>query len=200
MLLDQLRHEISCKIVYYGTGLSGKTTNLKYIFSQVDPKCRGEMVTTANRSDRTLFFDLLPLDLGDINGWKLRYYLYTVPGQVQYNASRKLILGGADAVVFVADSAPDRMDDNQESIKNLFDNMAEHNLSIEKVPVVLQFNKRDLADAMPIEKMSAELNQHNFDTYESTASEGRGVIQTLQGVSKALTGSIKAFWDEVRKE
>jgi len=176
--------EINFKIVYYGLGLSGKTTNLKQIYDQVPAESKGEMVSLATEDERTLFFDFLPLDLGKVNGFKTRFHLYTVPGQVFYNSSRKLILRGVDGVVFVADSAPDRLRANAESLRNLRENLQEYNLRIADVPTVIQVNKRDLPDALPMDMVNAVLNpEGRFQVFEAVASEFKGVFEPLRAVA-----------------
>jgi len=176
--------EINFKIVYYGPGLSGKTTNLKQIYEQVPAESKGEMVSLATEDERTLFFDFLPLDLGKVNGFKTRFHLYTVPGQVFYNSSRKLILRGVDGVVFVADSAPDRLRANAESLRNLRENLQEYNLRLADVPTVIQVNKRDLPDALPMEMINAVLNPDGrFQVFEAVASEFKGVFEPLRAVA-----------------
>jgi len=182
--------EINAKIVYYGPGLSGKTTNLEKIYDSVPETNRGRMVSMKTQTDRTLFFDLLPLDLGDLQGMKTRLLLYTVPGQVYYNATRKLVLKGVDAVVFVADSAPDKMAENRESLANLEMNLKAYGIDIKNLPWVLQLNKRDLPNAVPVEDMTRELNRHNVPVYEAQAANGVGVFETLRGVSKLLLAKI----------
>ena len=183
--------EINCKIVYYGTGLGGKTTNLKYIYSQVAPTARGEMISLETETERTLFFDFLALDLGTVAGFSTRFSLYTVPGQVEYNASRKLILNGADGIIFVADSDILRHNDNIESFQNMIENLAEFNLTIDKVPLVLQYNKRDLANAMPIERLERDCNMHAVQSFEAIASKGLGVFTTLKAISKAILNRLQ---------
>ena len=176
--------EINFKIVYYGPGLSGKTTNLKQIYDQVPAESKGEMVSLATEDERTLFFDFLPLDLGKVNGFKTRFHLYTVPGQVFYNSSRKLILRGVDGVVFVADSAPDRLRANAESLRNLRENLQEYNLRIADVPTVIQVNKRDLPDALPMDMVNAVLNpEGRFQVFEAVASEFKGACEPLRAVA-----------------
>jgi len=182
--------EINAKIVYYGPGLSGKTTNLEKIYDSVPETNRGRMVSMKTQTDRTLFFDLLPLDLGELQGMKTRLLLYTVPGQVYYNATRKLVLKGVDAVVFVADSAPDKMAENRESYQNLELNLKAYGIDIRTIPLVIQFNKRDLPNAMPVEDMNRELNRLNVPWFESQAANGTGVFETLRGVSKLLLAKI----------
>ena len=150
--------EINCKIVYYGPGLCGKTTNLQYIYNKTNPDAKGKMISLATETERTLFFDFLPLALGEIRGFKTRFHLYTVPGQVYYNASRKLILKGVDGIVFVADSQLERMEANQEAMQNLYDNMAEYGYDLTKMPFVIQYNKRDLPNAAPLAELQQSLN------------------------------------------
>ena len=157
-MINYASREINCKIVYYGSGLGGKTTNLEHIYGKVQPDTRGKLISLATETERTLFFDFLPVDLGTIRGFKTRFHLYTVPGQVYYNASRKLILKGVDGVVFVADSQTERMEANMESMQNLYDNMAEHGYDITRMPFVIQYNKRDLPNAAPLAELQAALN------------------------------------------
>jgi len=157
-MINYASREINCKIVYYGPGLGGKTTNLEHVFSKVSPDTRGKMVSLATETERTLFFDFLPVDLGTVRGFKTRFHLYTVPGQVYYNASRKLILKGVDGVVFVADSQVERMEANIESMQNLYDNMAEYGYDLTKIPFVVQYNKRDLPNAAPVKDLQEQLN------------------------------------------
>ncbi len=178
--------EINAKLVYYGAGLSGKTTNLEAIYEAVPDASRGKMVSMKTQSDRTLFFDLLPLDLGEIMGFKTRFLLYTVPGQVFYNATRKLVLKGADAIVFVADSEVGKMEENKESLANLRANLAEYGLSLDSIPWVIQYNKRDLPNVYTVDELNAELNPTGVPSFEAVASEGRGVFETFRGVSHLL--------------
>lgn len=175
---------MAAKIVYYGPGLCGKTTNLQYIYNKTSPKARGEMVSLATETDRTLFFDLLPLDVGTIAGFKARFQLYTVPGQVFYNSTRRLVLKGVDAIVFVADSQKPMMDANIESFNNMLDNLRSHNLKLENIPYVIQYNKRDLLNIFNIEELSRYLNKDNVPYFEAVAITGKGVIDTLKGISK----------------
>ena len=179
--------EINAKLVYYGAGLSGKTTNLESIYEAVPETSRGKMVSMKTQSDRTLFFDLLPLDLGEIMGFKTRFLLYTVPGQVFYNATRKLVLKGADAIVFVADSEVGKMEENKESLGNLRTNLAEYGLKLDDVPWVLQYNKRDLPNVYTVEELNAELNPDGkVPWFEAVATKGKGVFETFRGVSHLL--------------
>jgi len=179
--------EINFKIVYYGPGLSGKTTNLKQIYEQVPSESKGEMVSLATEDERTLFFDFLPLDLGKVNGFKTRFHLYTVPGQVFYNSSRKLILRGVDGIVFVADSAPNRLRANAESLRNLRENLQEYNLRLAEIPFVIQINKRDLPDAIPADMIQQVLDpQHRVESFEAIAAEFQGVFEPLRAVSKLV--------------
>jgi signal recognition particle receptor subunit beta len=157
-MINYASREINCKIVYYGPGLGGKTTNLEHVYGKVKPDTRGKLISLATETERTLFFDFLPVDLGTIRGFKTRFHLYTVPGQVYYNASRKLILKGVDGIVFVADSQIERMEANQESMQNLYDNMAEYGYDLTKMPFVIQYNKRDLPNASPLRELQVALN------------------------------------------
>ncbi|MCX5755946.1 MAG: GTPase domain-containing protein [Gemmatimonadetes bacterium] len=157
-MINYASREINCKIVYYGSGLGGKTTSLEHVYTKTKPDTRGKLISLATESERTLFFDFLPVDLGTIRGFKTRFHLYTVPGQVYYNASRKLILKGADGIVFVADSQVERMEANQEAMQNLYDNMAEYGYDLTKMPFVLQYNKRDLRNAAPLADLQNALN------------------------------------------
>lgn len=190
-LVNYAAREINCKIVYYGTGLGGKTTNLKYIHSQLAPSTRGELISLATETERTLFFDFLPLDLGSVQGFKTRFSLYTVPGQVEYNASRKLILNGVDGIIFVADSDVMRAKENHESLQNMIDNLAEYNLTLDNIPWVLQYNKRDLANAMSVERMERDLNIRGIPSFEAVASEGLGVFATLKAISKLILNRLQ---------
>ncbi|MFQ5524768.1 MAG: ATP/GTP-binding protein [Thermoanaerobaculia bacterium] len=178
--------EINCKIVYYGPGLGGKTTNLQYIYNKTAPDRKGKMISLATEADRTLFFDFLPLDLGSIRGFTTRFHLYTVPGQVFYDASRKLILKGVDGVIFVADSQRERMEANVESIRNLEANLRDHGFDLKTVPSALQFNKRDLPNAMPVDEMYRMLNYKREPTFEAVAPQGVGVFDTLKAVAKQI--------------
>lgn len=183
--------EINCKIVYYGPGLCGKTTNLQYVYNKSNPESKGKMISLATETERTLFFDFLPLALGEIKGFKVRFHLYTVPGQIFYDASRKLILKGVDGVVFVADSQEERLDANIESIENLAINLKEQGYDIDKVPYVIQYNKRDLPNATSIEELRNLLNPKGVLEFEAVAATGVGVFETLKGVAKLVLTELK---------
>ena len=184
--INYASREINCKIVYYGPGLGGKTTNLQYIYDSTAQQAKGKLISLATETDRTLFFDFLPLDLGTVRGFKTRFHLYTVPGQVFYDASRKLILKGVDGVVFVADSQRERMDANIESLYNLDENLKQHGYDLTKVPYVLQFNKRDLPNIVSGDEMKRELLKKDEPVFEAVASKGTGVFDTLKAVAKQV--------------
>ncbi len=183
--------EINCKIVYYGPGLGGKTTNIQFIYENTRTELAGKLVSLSTENERTLFFDFLPLDLGEIRGFKTRFHLYTVPGQVFYEASRKLILRGVDGLVFVADSQVERMEANIESYQGLEKNLADQGYDIAKVPIVMQWNKRDLPNIVPVEDMQLQLNKRKFPAFEATAVSGEGVFETLKMISKSVLLNIK---------
>jgi len=183
--------EINCKIVYYGPGLCGKTTNLQYIYKKTTPEQKGKLISLATETERTLFFDFLPLALGDIKGFRVRFHLYTVPGQVFYAASRKLILKGVDGVVFVADSQIERMEANMESIEDLKINLAEQGYELEKLPFTVQHNKRDLPNVAPLDEMNALLNPNSVPWFEGVAMTGQGVFETLKNVAKQVLFELK---------
>jgi signal recognition particle receptor subunit beta len=183
--------EINCKIVYYGPGLCGKTTNLHYIYKKTNPDSKGKMISLATETERTLFFDFLPLALGEIRGFKTRFHLYTVPGQVFYDASRKLILKGVDGVVFVADSQVERMEANVESVENLRINLAEQGYNLDAIPYVIQYNKRDLPNVVPVAEMKRALNPYGKPDFEAVAAEGGGVFDTLKAIAKLVIMELK---------
>jgi mutual gliding-motility protein MglA len=183
--------EINCKIVYYGPGLGGKTTNIQHIYQKTNSQNKGQMITLNTENERTLFFDFLPLDLGEIRGFKTRFHLYTVPGQVFYEASRKLILRGVDGLVFVADSQVERMDANLESLAGLEKNLADQGYDISKVPIVMQWNKRDLPNIVSVEDLQHQLNKRKNPSFEAIASQGQGVFETLKMISKSVLLNIK---------
>ena len=189
--INYLSREINCKIVYYGPGLCGKTTNLQHIYQKTNPDVKGKMISLATETERTLFFDFLPLALGEIRGFKTRFHLYTVPGQVFYDASRKLILKGVDGVVFVADSQIERMEANIESLDNLKVNLREQGYELDKIPYVVQYNKRDVPNAAPLEEMQKLCNPLGVPEYEACATTGEGVFETLKAVAKLVLADLK---------
>ncbi|MBX3020742.1 MAG: gliding-motility protein MglA [Bdellovibrionales bacterium] len=183
--------EIHCKIVYYGPSLGGKTTNLQWVYQKTAGPEKSDLFSMPGDVERTLFFDFLPLNVGEIRGFKTRFHLYTVPGQVVYEPSRKLILKGLDGVVFVADSQAERMEENIQSMENLKKNLEQQGYDIKDIPLVIQYNKRDLPNAVPLAEMRAALNKYNSVDFESTASEGKGVFESLRTVSKAIINVLK---------
>lgn len=189
--INYQNREINLKVVYYGPGLAGKTTNLQYIYERTNPDAKGKMISLATETDRTLFFDFLPLALGEIRGFKTRFHLYTVPGQVFYDASRKLILKGVDGVVFVADSQLGRMEANQESVENLRYNLSEQGYNLDKIPYVIQYNKRDLPEIASVEALRSLLNPTNVPDFEGIARTGVGVFDTLKAISKLMLTELK---------
>jgi mutual gliding-motility protein MglA len=184
--INYVAREINCKIVYYGPGLGGKTTNLQYIYQITSPEYKGKLISLATENERTLFFDFLPIDLGQIRGFRTRFHLYTVPGQVYYDSSRKLILKGVDGIVFVADSQEERMDANLESISNLAENLKEQGYDLGKIPYVLQLNKRDLTSALPIEELKQQLWIKEEPVLEAIATQGVGVLASLKAVARQV--------------
>lgn len=186
--------EINCKIVYYGPGLCGKTTNLQYVFKKTNPDQKGKLISLATETERTLFFDFLPLALGDIKGFKIRFHLYTVPGQLFYSASRKLILRGVDGVVFVADSQIERMEANIESLDDLRINLSDQGYDLDKLPYTVQYNKRDLPNVAPVENMNKLLNPGNVPYFEAVAVTGPGVFDTLKNVAKQVLTELKKHY------
>jgi signal recognition particle receptor subunit beta len=185
-MINYASREINCKLVYYGPGLGGKTTNIEYVYNRVQPETRGKLISLATEQERTLFFDFLPVDLGSIRGFKTRFHLYTVPGQVYYNASRRLILKGVDGVVFVSDSQPERMDANIASMQNLYENLSEYGYDVTTLPIVIQYNKRDLPTAVPVQELRTQLNPDELPDFEAVAISGAGVFDTLKAVSKLV--------------
>jgi signal recognition particle receptor subunit beta len=185
-LVNHTTREINAKIVYYGPGLSGKTTNIHFIYHRISPNQRGKLISLATETDRTLFFDFLPVELGTVKNYKVRFHLYTVPGQVFYNATRKLVLKGADGVIFVADSQRTMVDANLESLSNLHDNFTEMGIDLTDFPVVLQYNKRDLHDVMTLDEMNTRLNPRTVPFYEAVAPKGDGVLKTFAAISKLV--------------
>ena len=189
--INYLSREINCKIVYYGPGLCGKTTNLQYIYNRTNPEAKGKMISLATETERTLFFDFLPLEIGEIRGFKTRFHLYTVPGQVFYDASRKLILKGVDGVVFVADSQMLRAEANIESMDNLRTNLAEQGYNLDTLPYVIQYNKRDMPNISPVDELSRLLNPDRVPEFTAVATTGEGVFETLKAVAKLVLTELK---------
>jgi len=189
--INYASREINCKIVYYGPGLCGKTTNLQHVYQKTDPEAKGKMISLATETERTLFFDFLPLALGEVRGFKTRFHLYTVPGQVFYDASRKLILKGVDGVVFVADSQEERFDANIESLENLKINLEEHGYELDKMPYVIQYNKCDLPNITPIDELRRLLNPNGVPDFQACAQTGEGVFETLKAVAKLILINLK---------
>ncbi len=189
--INYASREINCKIVYYGPGLCGKTTNLQYIYDSTAPASKGKLISLATETDRTLFFDFMPLELGTVRGFKTRFHLYTVPGQVFYDASRKLILKGVDGVVFVADSQEERMDANIEALFNLEENLKANGYDLTKLPYVLQLNKRDLPNVIPAADLVAELRRKEEPVHEAVAAKGTGVFDTLKSIAKLVLTELR---------
>lgn len=190
--INYAAREIICKLVYYGPGMGGKTTNIQYIYGQTAPDNRGKLVSLPNETERTLFFDFLPLNIGDIKGFRTRFHLYSVPGQQFYDASRRLVLKGVDGVVFVADSQVDRMEENIESFKSLDENLKEEGYDLRQIPLVFQYNKRDMPNPIPIKVLHNELNTFGAPEIEAVATQGRGVFDTLKEISKGIFKSLRA--------
>lgn len=189
-MINYASREINCKIVYYGTGLGGKTTNLEHIYSKVNPDTKGKMISLATETERTLFFDFLPIDLGEVRGFKTRFHLYTVPGQVYYNASRRLILKGVDGLVFVADSQASRAEANIESMHNLYENLETYGYDLTTIPFAIQYNKRDMPNVLSPEELRAQINPMGVPDFEGVAINGAGVFETLTCVSKLVVESL----------
>jgi signal recognition particle receptor subunit beta len=189
--INYMAREINCKIVYYGPGLCGKTTNLQFIYERTNPEAKGKMISLATETERTLFFDFLPLSLGEIKGFKTRFHLYTVPGQVFYDASRKLILKGVDGVVYVADSQIGRIEANIESLENLRTNLTEQGYVLDKLPYVVQYNKRDLPEVATVDELRDLLNPTHVPEFEAVARTGVGVFDTLKAVAKLVLSELR---------
>jgi hypothetical protein len=189
-LINYSSREINCKIIYYGCGLGGKTTNLLYIHEKIPDNIKGKMVSLATETDRTLFFDFLPLELGSVHGFRTRFHLYTVPGQVHYDASRKLILKGVDGIVFVVDSQRERFDDNIESFENMKINLKKNGYDLKDIPYVIQYNKRDLSNIMLFEDLDKIINTDNVPAFEAIAVKGVGVFETLKAISKLVIAKL----------
>ncbi len=194
-LLDSSKKEINAKIVYYGPGLSGKTSNIQFVYRKLKPEHRGKLMTLATQTDRTLFFDFLPVELGEIRGLKVRFQIYTVPGQVFYNATRKLVLKNVDGIIFVADSQKKMFNENLESLKNLEDNLRFYNKPLQDIPLVFQYNKRDLPEVSPVEELQEKLNRWGAPSFGAVAQRGEGVLQTLTTITKLVIQKLKASPD-----
>ncbi len=189
-LINIASHEIHCKIVYYGIGYCGKTTNLQYVFKSINPSARGEMLSIATETERTLFFDFLPLDLGSVHGFRTRFHLYTVPGQILYERTRLAVLNGADGIVFVADSQAEKFEENVQSIAELETNMRRIGKDMNTFPYVMQWNKRDMPSALPVQVLDRYLNRRHVPSLEAVASDGRGVFATLRTISKNVIAQL----------
>jgi len=183
--------EINCKIVYYGPGLSGKTTNIKWIYDHIKPENKGEMVTLATETERTLFFDFVPIEVSNIKGFKVRFHLYTTPGQIIYQASRKLILKGVDGIVFVADSQEERRDANLDTLDDMIENLRDYDIDIASVPLVFQYNKRDLPNILPVEVLKSDLNKWDRPDFEAVATKGIGVLETFKEITRQVLKTLK---------
>jgi len=183
--------EINCKIVYYGPGLSGKTTNIKWIYDHIKPENKGEMVTLATETERTLFFDFVPIEVSSVRGFKVRFHLYTTPGQIIYQASRKLILKGVDGIVFVADSQEERHDANLDTLDDMIENLRDYDIRIENIPLVFQYNKRDLPNILPVDVLRRDLNRWNRPDFEAVASKGIGVLETFKEITKQVLRKLR---------
>lgn len=189
-LINIATHEIHCKIVYYGIGYCGKTTNLQHVFKSINPNARGEMLSIATATERTLFFDFLPLDLGTVHGFRTRFHLYTVPGQILYERTRLAVLNGADGIVFVVDSQADKFEENIQSIAELEQNMRRMGKDLRNFPLIMQWNKRDMPNALPIPVLDRYLNRRHVPAYEAVASQGKGVFATLRAISKTVMAQL----------
>ncbi|HZU01010.1 MAG TPA: GTPase domain-containing protein [Ktedonobacteraceae bacterium] len=189
-LINIANHEIHCKIVYYGIGYCGKTTNLQYVFKSINPTARGEMLSIATETERTLFFDFLPLDLGTVHGFRTRFHLYTVPGQILYERTRMAVLNGADGIVFVADSQAEKFEENLQSISELEMNMRRLGKDMSRYPIVMQWNKRDMPSALPVGVLERYLNRRRVPSFEAVASSGKGVFATLRAISKNVMAQL----------
>ncbi len=190
-LINFATKEINCKIVYYGPGLSGKTANIKWIFDRIKPESRGELITLATETERTLFFDFVPIEVANVKGFKVRFHLYTTPGQIIYKVSRKLILKGVDGIVFVADSQEDRHDANLDTLDDMMVNMEELGIKFEEIPLVVQYNKRDLPNILPVDVLKKDLNEWNHPDFEAVAVKGVGVIETFKEITKLVVQKLK---------
>ncbi|OMH41315.1 GTP-binding protein [Desulfurobacterium indicum] len=190
-LINFATKEINCKIVYYGPGLSGKTANIKWIYDHIRPENKGELITLATETERTLFFDFVPIEVATVKGFKVRFHLYTTPGQIIYKISRKLILKGVDGIVFVADSQEERHDANLDTLDDMLNNMKELGIKFEDTPLVFQYNKRDLPNILPVEVLRKDLNKWNYPDFEAIAIRGVGVIETFKEITKLVVQKLK---------
>ena len=191
VLVNYADKKVNCKIIYYGTGESGKTTNIEYIYNRLNPSIRSDITNLKGFNERTLFFDFLSIDLGEIRGFSTNFSLYSTPGQAEYNAARKLLLNGVDGIIFVIDSDKQRKKDNLESLKNLEDNLKSFSLSMETLPIVMQYNKRDSDNAMELDELERIFNPYGFPSYEAVAKEGSGVFACLKSVSSMILSSLQ---------
>lgn len=191
VLVNYADRKLTCKVVYYGTGESGKTSNLIYIYNTLDSTIRSEMTCLEGLNERTLFFDFLSINLGDVKGFNTTFSLYTSPGQMQYNAARKIILNGVDGIIFVANSSRDEKENNIQSYKNMIENLKEYNLNLNHIPIVLQYNKRDLENALSFEELESDLNQAGHPSFEAVAIQGQGVFATLKAVSNSILANLQ---------
>lgn len=189
-LINIATHEIHCKIVYYGIGYCGKTTNLQHVHKSIHPNARGDMLSIATETERTLFFDFLPLDLGTVHGFRTRFHLYTVPGQILYERTRLAVLNGADGIVFVVDSQAEKFEENVQSIAELEMNMRRIGKNLATFPLVMQWNKRDMPNALPVNVLEHYLNRRHVPSFESVAADGRGVFATLRSISKNVMAQL----------
>jgi mutual gliding-motility protein MglA len=192
-LINYSSREINCKIVYYGCSLGGKTTNLIYVHNRVPPANKGKLISLATETDRTLFFDFLPLELGEVRGFKTRFHLYTVPGQIHYDASRKLILRGVEGIVFVVDSQKERFEENIESFENMKINLSKYGYTLSSIPYVVQYNKRDLPNIMTVEELEKHINPFKVPSFESIAADGVGVFDTLKAITKMVIAKLDSI-------
>jgi len=191
VLVNYADRKLTCKVVYYGTGESGKTSNLIYIYNTLDSAIRSEMTCLEGLNERTLFFDFLSINLGDVKGFNTTFSLYTSPGQMQYNAARKIILNGVDGIIFVANSSRDERENNIQSFNNMIQNLKEYNLNLNNIPIILQYNKRDLDNVLSFEELEKDLNQAGYPSFEAVAIQGQGVFATLKAVSNSILANLQ---------
>ena len=191
VLVNYADRKLTCKVVYYGTGESGKTSNLIYIYNTLDSAIRSEMTCLEGLNERTLFFDFLSINLGDVKGFNTTFSLYTSPGQMQYNAARKIILNGVDGIIFVANSSRDQRENNIQSFNNMIQNLKEYNLNLNNIPIILQYNKRDLDNILTFEELENDLNQNGYPSFEAVAVQGQGVFATLKSISNSILANLQ---------